>query len=132
VSANPLQKSSEQFAFPASPDVFKKTYAKGTTIFRQGDIDSELYIVAEGSVGIFLVHNHKTEMVAALGPGATFGEFALLGQKKRSAAARALTDVTVYKVTEKGYNELLSQLPEWAVCMLKNFVKQIHTLEKSK
>lgn len=59
--------------------------------------------------------------------GESFGEFALLDHKPRSASAQAVSDVTLIKVSEAGYQELLEELPGWASSMLRSFA---HRLKK--
>ena len=118
--------------FPNSPDVFLQKFAQGSRIFRQGAADNDFFIIKEGIVGIFIVKNNTVTQITQLGPGATFGEFALLADKKRSASARAMSDVVLYKVTEKGFNDLLAQLPEWAVSMFRNLVFRIRELDQER
>jgi CRP-like cAMP-binding protein len=113
-----------------SQEVTKEKFAAGTVIFRQGDADTHFYIIEEGQVGIFVTQNGMTMKVSELGPGESFGEFALLSDEKRSASAQALTDMQVFKVTTAGFEELLKQLPDWAACMLKSFVKRMRAMNQ--
>ena len=111
-------------------EISSESFAPGQIIFRQGDSDAHFYIIEDGHVGIFLTQNGKNVKIAEFGPGESFGEFALLDKAPRSASAQALTPVQAYMVTEKGFDEMLSQLPDWASCMLKSFVKRMKDLNK--
>jgi CRP-like cAMP-binding protein len=109
-------------------EVLREDISAGTIIFRQGDSEAHFYIIEEGLVGIFLDKNGKTSKITELGPGDSFGEFALLSGDKRSASAQALTELKVFKVSTEGFDELLAQLPDWASCMLKSFVKRMRAM----
>lgn len=109
-----------------STEVSKEQIKAGQTIFNEGDLDAHFYIVEDGQVGIFMQKDGLQVKIFECGPGESFGEFALLDNKApRSATAVALTDVEVFRVTEKGFEELMAQLPDWAGCMLKNFVLRL-------
>lgn len=108
-----------------SSEVSKEQIKAGQTIFKEGDTDLHFYIVEDGKVGIFIQKDGLQVKLSECGPGESFGEFALLDKAPRSATAIALTDVEVFKVTEKGFEELMAQLPDWASCMLKNFVVRL-------
>jgi len=111
-----------------SQQVLKETIKAGTVIFRQGDSESHFYIIEEGRVGIFIDKDGKVTKVTELGPGDSFGEFALLSGDKRSASAQALTDLQVFKISTEGFDELLAQLPDWASIMLKSFVRRMRAM----
>ena len=103
-------------------EVQKEHYKPGEFIFFEGDIDYHFYIIEEGQVQIFTKHQDGQRIdIATMEPGESFGEFALLDRAPRSATAQALTETTLVKVSEKGYEHLLSELPVWASSMLKNF-----------
>lgn len=107
-------------------EIVKETYQPGDFIFFEGDIDFHFYIVEEGMVQIFTkTADGKRIDIAKMEPGESFGEFALLDRKPRSASAQALTQCTVVKVSDKGYEQLLAELPDWASYMLKSFARRM-------
>jgi CRP-like cAMP-binding protein len=71
------------------------TVAATTPIFARGDDGDSMYIVASG-----LVRIHDGDMVLNdLGPGAAFGEMAVLDREQRSASATALTTTTLVRLS---------------------------------
>src|SRR5262249_5036457 len=96
----------------------REVYKPGEYIFFEGDIDYDFYIVESGEVKIFTKaqDGHRID-VAVVGPGDSFGEFALLDRKPRSASAQTSTETVVFRISEKGYEKLLSELPGWASSM---------------
>ncbi len=72
---------------------------KGTTIFEQGDPGQEMYLIATGGVRLLIgTGQHKRE-IAALGPGAFFGELSLLGNVQRTATAETTVDSVLLRIS---------------------------------
>jgi len=108
-----------------------ESYKAGSTIFREGDLHSHFYIIKAGTVQIFTTDaNQKKINIYQIGEGESFGEFALLDKMPRSASALAVTDVELLKVSEKGYEKLLTELPIWASSMLKSFTNRLRVMNK--
>lgn len=107
----------------------KESYKPGDYIFFEGDIENHFYIVETGVVNIFTKDSQgKRISIVDIVDGESFGEFALISQSPRSASAQAVTDVTLVRVSEEGYRELLADLPTWAECMLKSFTERLQTM----
>lgn len=68
---------------------------KGKTLVEQGSSSCEMYLLLNG----VLVVEVDGKMVAELGPGAVFGERALLEGGQRTATLRAVTDCKVAAVS---------------------------------
>jgi CRP-like cAMP-binding protein len=110
-------------------DIIKETYSAGETIFFEGDLDSHFYIIESGEVQIFTKDKSGRRLnICKMGPGESFGEFALLSRQPRSASAEAISPVILIKVSEAGYEELLNDLPVWASSMLKSFIERFHNM----
>jgi CRP-like cAMP-binding protein len=106
--------------------IIQELYRPGDYIFFEGDIDFHFYIVQEGEVQIFTKTSSGQRVdITTVMAGESFGEFALLDKKPRSASAQALTECRLVRVTEEGYQELLAELPGWASSMLKSFSHRI-------
>ena len=112
-----------------SAAIVKETYKPGDFIFFEGDIESHFYIIESGSVQIFTKNKAGKRIdICQLSDGESFGEFALLDQKPRSASAQAVTDVSLVKVSDEGYEQLLEELPLWATSMMKSFIARLKTM----
>ncbi|HEY8272356.1 MAG TPA: cyclic nucleotide-binding domain-containing protein [Pseudobdellovibrionaceae bacterium] len=109
--------------------IFRETYAPNDFIFFEGDIESHFYIVESGKVQIFTKSKTGKRIdILLVEEGESFGEFALLDNKPRSASAQAITEVSLIKVSAEGYEQLLSELPVWAACMMKSFVVRLKNM----
>lgn len=109
-----------------SDSIVKETYPAGEYIFFEGDLEQHFYIVETGTVSIRTMNRQGQSVeLGQVHDGESFGEFALLENKPRSASAMAMTEVTLVKVSEAGFQELLEDLPVWANCMLKSFAERL-------
>lgn len=106
--------------------ITKEHYNAGATVFREGDLESHFYIIESGEVHIVTRDNAGQNIVVAkLRNGDSFGEFALIDKSPRTASAMAKTDLKLMKISEEGYQTMMSELPIWASCMLKSFSSRI-------
>lgn len=109
--------------------IVKESYKPGDFIFFEGDIESHFYIIESGTVQIFTKNKTgKRVDICSLHDGESFGEFALLDNKPRSAAAQAVTEVSLVKVSAEGYEQLLGDLPLWATSMMKSFIDRLKNM----
>ena len=77
----------------------------GQTIFHEGMLGSNVFIVLSGEVGIF----RKSEMIARCRVGDAFGEMAVLNKQPRNATATAISDTRCFTIDEKELNEVLKK-----------------------
>lgn len=92
-----------------------------TTIIREGDASSHLFVITDGSV---IVRREGAD-VASLGPGAHFGEMALLNQKPRSATVIAEKPTTLLKLAREDFHALMGHEPAIASKFLWKFAQTL-------
>jgi len=80
-------------------------FQEGQTIFHEGMLGSNVFIVLGGEVGIYRKH----ELIAKCKVGDAFGEMAVLNQKPRAATATAMADTRCFTIDEKELNDLLKK-----------------------
>jgi len=106
--------------------ITKQIIKAGTYIFHEGDVESHFFIIESGEVHIVTRDKAgQSIIVAKLYAGDSFGEFALIDKAPRTASALAKNDISVLRISEEGYQTMLSELPIWASCMLKSFSTRI-------
>ncbi len=91
-------------------------FREGQTIFHEGQLGSNLFVVLSGKIGIF----NKSKMIAQLGVGDAFGEMAVLTHRPRTATAAALSEVRLFTLDEKEINAILER--HVAVRLLLNII----------
>lgn len=109
--------------------IAKESYKPGDMIFFEGDIENHFYIVETGVVQIFTKDKVGNRVnIVQIFDGESFGEFAMLDQKPRSATAQAITDVTLVRVSADGFQQLMDELPGWANSMMRSFVDRLKNM----
>ena len=84
-------------------------YTEGEEIVKEGEMDDRFYVIVSGSVAVM----RNTKSVGQLDSGDCFGETSYVRGAKRQATIKALTDVTLMKVS----STLLEQAS--AACQLR-------------
>ena len=83
----------------------------GDTLFRQGDAGTTLYVVVDGEVAVVSEGPPRIE-VSRLGPGAFFGEVALVTEQPRSATIEATTTTQLLAIDRDVIGALDASLVE--------------------
>jgi CRP-like cAMP-binding protein len=79
----------------------------GTVILDEGEVGTAFYLIERGKVAVL----RKGRKTAELGPGQIFGEIALLDRLPRTAACKALTDVTLLELKQRDFDKMLDKSP---------------------
>jgi CRP-like cAMP-binding protein len=98
-----------------------------------GDAADGLYVVADGSFGVYLpdAAGIGETRVAQLGPGDFFGEMALLDDAARSATVRADTHGEVLRLERSRFEALLRREPGIAYAIAVALSRRIRERERS-
>jgi CRP-like cAMP-binding protein len=102
-------------------------FQTGEAIVSEGDQTGRFYLIVEGGADV-QVRGH---VVATLGPGQYFGEFAVLDQAPRSATVTATTPVRAYSLASITLRPLLKEEPEITYRLLLNACQRLRALEGS-
>jgi hypothetical protein len=87
-------------------------YSPGEAIVRQGEEGTELYAIERGEVEILVAPKGGSPVrVGKLGPGAIFGEAALLTGEARTATIVALTECELLAVSRQAFRRVIEQDP---------------------
>ena len=100
-------------------------YSSGETIFSQGDLGTEMYIILEGEVHIIKHIANESHLLSKLEKGDFFGEMALLESVPRTADAVAQSDVKVLVINGARFDEMLHKNPEIAVRIIRKYSKRL-------
>lgn len=111
------------------PRIEQVTFAPGEVLFFENEESYHFFVIESGEVEIYKTDNEGEKIVlGVLSDGQSIGEFAMLDHKPRSATARAITLVQAAKVSEEAYKELITELPDWAVAVMRGMIDRLrHT-----
>ena len=101
------------------------SYSSGETIFTQGDLGTEMYIILEGEVHIIKHIANESHVLSRLEKGDFFGEMALLESAPRTADAIAQSDVKLLAINGARFDEMLRKNPEIAVRIIRKYSKRL-------
>src|SRR5688572_8648630 len=103
---------------------FMQSGTAGDVIFREGDPETDVFIVQDGRVE--LVRGDGPVRVGIAGEGDLFGEWSFFEQQPRDVTARALTDVTLIRLDRPAFERITGEAPEVAVRMLQKLARALH------
>ena len=99
----------------------QRAFKKGALIFYQGDPSDAFYVIAKGSIKVFVQSSHGDEMVlVTLQAPETLGEVALLDEGPRSASAEALVDSVLLAFARSSVMDLIKNEPTIADGFLRS------------
>ena len=78
----------------------KLTFRPGQFIFKSGEKSTEIFLLVEGEVGIFLPYNETKVPDHKIGVSEIFGEMGVIEGKLRMAHARAMSEALVMAVSK--------------------------------
>jgi CRP/FNR family cyclic AMP-dependent transcriptional regulator len=92
-----------------------RSFPRETRIFHEGDPGDACYIVREGSCRVTREHpDGRAITLATLGPGAIFGELAMLDGERRSASVEATENTELVALPASDVRNLIREHPEMA------------------
>ncbi|MGC8780400.1 MAG: Crp/Fnr family transcriptional regulator [Anaerolineae bacterium] len=85
---------------------------RGRVFYRPEDPGERLFLLQEGRVQLYRISPEgKKLVIATLGPGALFGEMALLGQQMHNAFAEAIEDCAIMVLNRADLERLILNTP---------------------
>lgn len=100
----------------------RRTFAKGTVIFREGDRGAEAYLVQKGAVRIFKTVHGKRITLGQCKPFQVFGELALLDDGPRMAAAEASEDTIVMVLGKAHIRDMLDSAAPGLTTLIQSLI----------
>jgi CRP/FNR family cyclic AMP-dependent transcriptional regulator len=92
-----------------------RSFPRETRIFHEGDPGDACYIVREGSARVTREHpDGRAITLATMGPGAIFGELAMLDGERRSASVEATENTELVALPASDMRKLIRGHPEMA------------------
>src|SRR4051794_17164833 len=87
----------------------------GDVICRRGEPGDEMYIVESGRFVVEGVAGGRAVRFAELGPGAVFGEIAVVTRRARSATVAALAPGQLWVLHRSAFEQLAAEYPRLGV-----------------
>ena len=109
-------------------DPFKNLIVRrksGESLYQEGDLGSEMYVVQSGEVRLFRLHDGQKEELAIMEKGDFFGELAVLEGLPRTSAAEAVGDIELIEINSATFDRMIRANIEIAVRMLRKLSNRL-------
>lgn len=104
----------------------RDTFAPGRVIFRRGDEAHGAYLIQSGLVEIWKdTADNQVQVLGQAGPGAVFGEMALLRDANRAANVTAVELTVCEVIPRQRFEELLRAAPTLIRQLVTSYVQRI-------
>lgn len=104
----------------------RKTAAKGSTIIEQGQDGQSLYILVQGTAKVVSYSEGGHEIwFAELGPGASFGEMAVLLDAARTSSVIAETDCQFDIISAASVSDIMAKFPAFSHFMAQLMAQRL-------
>ncbi len=105
-------------------------FKAGETVFQEGDLGTEMFIIQAGTVEIVKRIGHGRESLGFMEKGDFFGEMAILEDMVRTADVVAKTDVDLIRVNGATFDTMLKNNTEIAVRMMRKLARRLRETTK--
>ncbi|MBD3422652.1 MAG: cyclic nucleotide-binding domain-containing protein [Chitinivibrionales bacterium] len=99
-------------------------------LFEEGTTGKELYIIQEGSVGVYKNTPDGEVELATIEKGGIIGEMSLLDNLPRSATVKAKTDTKALLINPAVFHATMQQVPVWLSSIVKIVVSRLRDANK--
>jgi CRP/FNR family cyclic AMP-dependent transcriptional regulator len=125
--AGEMSDNEVDFSLLVGREVPTRYFAKGATIFREGEQGGEFFVVVRGQVEI----KSGNRWFETVGQNGIFGEMALIDDGPRSATVVALTDVTVAPIQEQQFLFMVKHTPFFALRVMRVLANRLRRQNKA-
>ena len=107
-------------------------YLEGETIFEEGSVGDDFYIISEGEVSVRTggAGGEGSVERARLQTGDFFGEMALFDDEPRSASCVAATACTLLVLDRGRFYGLIEQMPQLGLAICKTLTQRLRRTER--
>jgi CRP-like cAMP-binding protein len=100
-----------RFGVSRSSAVQGMRFNAGDTIVGRGELGNYFYVITEGEAEVVERGSGDDRLLRRLGRGDYFGELALLGEGRRTATVRAVSDTRVIAINRHDFGALVAAMP---------------------
>ncbi|MGB4866259.1 MAG: Crp/Fnr family transcriptional regulator [Hyphomicrobium sp.] len=106
-----------------------RSFARGDTIFHQGDISEHIYVVLDGWVKLFRITPTGAEaVVGVFTKGRSFGEAVAFEEIPYPVTAEAVTATRLLMVRTSVLSSMMRERPEIAMAIVSSTFRHLHAL----
>jgi NTE family protein len=103
----------------------KTNLEPGEYLFRQGDVENDLYVVLSGRLRAINESKNGVSILGDIAEGEPVGELALFTDEPRMAAVLAIRKSEVLKISKAEYHAVVAKNPQFASALTKFVIKRM-------
>lgn len=105
----------------------ERTFTTGQVIFKEGDAGDGICVIKSGAVEISVVVGSEGErkIFAREGPGALFGEMAMVDNQPRSASATASEETVIYFIPREALMTAMARSPAFMSRLMRGITQRL-------
>jgi CRP/FNR family transcriptional regulator, cyclic AMP receptor protein len=107
-----------------------KSFKAGDIVFEEGALGRELFIIQEGTVGVFKNTPEGEVELARIEKGGIIGEMSLLDRMPRSATVKCIEKSKFLVINELTFQAALISVPVWLTSIIKIVVSRLRDANK--
>ena len=103
-----------------------QTFTANSVLFEKGTPGDTMYLILQGQLRIYATDPEGNQIVLTnYGPGRVFGDFALIDEQPRSAAAAAVDTLKVLALDRPQFLKFMPEHPAIGLAMLRNLADRV-------
>jgi len=99
--------------------------AKGKAVFSEGDLGQDIFVVVEGSFGVFRTREGIEKRLAVLQRGEFFGEMSFIDMQPRAGTVRAEEDAVLWRWSYGAVRSSYQADPKSYTLLVMNIAREI-------
>jgi hypothetical protein len=104
----------------------------GTHVITEGELGTAAYIIAAGRCEIYRILDGHRVTIRVIGPGAVFGETAILSPGPRLASVVTLEDTSLWVVSGDSLEAELERTRPWLGNLIRTLAERFRELERQR
>ncbi len=108
---------------------FVREFARGTVLFREGELGREMFVIQGGRVTISKTIGRVEKVLSTLGQGEFFGEMSILCDRPRSATATVSEEARILIIDAKTFEAMVRSNAEVAIRMIKKLAERLQAAD---
>ena len=102
-----------------------KLVDQGQYLIREGEESKEIYILEEGSLGVYQVRNSQEVKIGTIFAGELVGEMSFFDNEPRCATIKAETNARLLVIPSGKFELYLNKQPKWFRNLLETLIDRI-------
>jgi CRP/FNR family transcriptional regulator, cyclic AMP receptor protein len=107
-----------------------RTFKPGEVLFEEGTKGREMYVINEGTVGVYKQTPDGMIELAKIEKGGVIGEMSLLDNMPRSATVKAIDTAKALLINELTFHNAVQEIPGWLNSIIKIVVNRLRDANK--